>query len=132
MNKFTEMIYKKSCSKKFHQDTPLQRRVFSNFAGLLPAKGVDSIKSAFWVDLWIPFWIPILQTSMNFWIYHYFPAGNFMFKVNKRNTAVWWEICSNSTIKTSERCHWCRSGVFINFEHISHLALMFLLLTLSR
>ena len=28
---------------------------------------------------------------------------------------------------------WCRSGVFIvNFEHISHLALVFLMLTLSR
>ena len=37
------------------------------------------------------------------------------------------------TIKTSERRHWCRSGVFIvNFEHISHLVLVFLLLTLSR
>ena len=28
---------------------------------------------------------------------------------------------------------WCRSGVFIvNFEHISHLVLVFLMLTLSR
>ena len=35
------------------------------------------------------------------------------------------------TIKTSERRQW-RSGVFIvNFEHISHLALLFLLLTLN-
>ena len=29
--------------------------------------------------------------------------------------------------------HWCRSGVFIvKFEHISHLVLVFLLLTLRR
>ena len=31
------------------------------------------------------------------------------------------EICSKLIIKTSERRHWRRSGVFIvNFEHISH------------
>ena len=36
-------------------------------------------------------------------------------------------------IKTPERRHWRRSGIFIvNFEHISHLVLVFLLLTLSR
>ena len=34
------------------------------------------------------------------------------------------EICSMLTIKTPERRHWRRSGVFIvNFEHISHLVL---------
>ena len=44
------------------------------------------------------------------------PAGNYIFKVNNRNTSFW-----------------RRSGVFIvNFEHISHLVLVFLLLTLSR
>ena len=38
------------------------------------------------------------------------------------------------TIKIPERCHWRRrSFIFIvNFEHISHLVLVFLLLTLSR
>ena len=37
------------------------------------------------------------------------------------------------TIKTPERRHWRHSGVFIvNFEHISHLVLVFLLLTLSK
>ena len=41
--------------------------------------------------------------------------------------------CSKLTIKTPERRYWRRSGVFIvNFEHISHLVLVFLLLTLSR
>ena len=40
--------------------------------------------------------------------------------------------CSKLTIKTPERSHWRRSGVFIvNFEHILHFVLVFLLLTLS-
>ena len=34
--------------------------------------------------------------------------------------------------KNVKQVKWCRSGVFIdNFEHISHLALVFLLSTLS-
>ena len=53
--------------------------------------------------------------------------------VNNRNTRAWCEICSKLTIKTpdrrQQRCH----GVFVvNFEHISHLVLEFLLLALSR
>ena len=52
-----------------------------------------------------------------------------MFKVNNRAARTRCEICSKLTIKTPER----RSGVFIvNFEHISHRFLVFLLLTLSR
>ena len=40
------------------------------------------------------------------------------------------EICSKLTIKTPERRQWRRSSVFIiNFERISHLFLVFLLLT---
>ena len=61
------------------------------------------------------------------------PAGIFLFKVNNRNTRTRCEICSKLTINTPERRQWRRSGVFIvNFEHISHLVLVFLLLTLSR
>ena len=42
-------------------------------------------------------------------------------------------MCSKLTINTPERRQWRRSGVFmVNFEHISHLVLVFLLLTLSR
>ena len=45
-------------------------------------------------------------------------AGNYMFKVKNRNTRT--------------MCEMRRSGVFIvNFEHISQLFLVFLLLTLS-
>ena len=48
------------------------------------------------------------------------PAGNYVFKVNKRNTRT--------------RCETRRrSGVFIvDFEHILHLVLVILLLHLSR
>ena len=53
-----------------------------------------------------------------------------MLKVNNRSTRSRCEICSKLTIKLPERRR--RSGVFIvNFEHISHLDLAFLLLTLS-
>ena len=56
-----------------------------------------------------------------------------LLKVNNRNTRTRCEICSKLTIKTPERRQWRRFGVFIfNLEHISHLVLMFLLLTLSR
>ena len=46
------------------------------------------------------------------------PGDNNMFKVNSRNTKTKCEIWSKLTI--------------VNFEHISHLVLGFLLLTLSR
>ena len=37
-----------------------------------------------------------------------------MFKVNNGNPRTRCETCSNLTIKTAERRHWRRSGVFIN------------------
>ena len=46
------------------------------------------------------------------------PGGNYTFIVNNRNTRKRCEICSKFTI--------------LNFEHISHLILVFLLLTLNR
>ena len=59
-------------------------------------------------------------------------AGIYLLKVNNRNTRTRCEICSKLTIRTSERHQWRRSGVFIvNFEHISHLVLLLLLLTLN-
>ena len=50
-----------------------------------------------------------------------FPAGNYMFKVDNRNTTTRCEICWKLTIK-----------IPINFQHISHLVLVFPLITLSR
>ena len=52
----------------------------------------------------------------------YYLAGNYMLKVNNRNTRakVWNMFKVNN--KDTKRRHWRRFGVFIvNFEHISHL-----------
>ena len=71
--------------------------------------------------------------SLTFLLWKTSPVRNYMFKLNNRNTRTSCEICSKLTIKTPEQSHWRRSGVFIvNFEHISQLVLVFLLLTLSR
>ena len=60
------------------------------------------------------------------------PAGHYLFKVNNRNTRTKCEICSNLKMKTSELRQWRRFGVFVvNFEHISHLVLVFSFLTLD-
>ena len=60
------------------------------------------------------------------------PVAKSMFKVNNRSTRTRYEICLKLTIKTPEQRHWRGSGVFIvSFDHISHLVLVFLLLTLS-
>ena len=55
------------------------------------------------------------------------PAGVYLLKVNNRNIKIKCEISSKLTIKTPER----RGVVIVNFEHISHLVLVFLLLTLN-
>ena len=57
-----------------------------------------------------------------------------MFKVkNKVNTRTRCEICSKLTIKTLEQRQWHRSDVFnVNFEPISHLVLVFLLLNFEH
>ena len=63
---------------------------------------------------------------------HESPTGNYVFKVNSRNTRTRCEIYSKLKIKIPKPCHWCRSGVFIvNFGHISHIVLEFLLLTMT-
>ena len=59
-------------------------------------------------------------------------VGIYLFKGNHRNTRTRCEICSKLTIKTAEWRHSRHSGVFIvNFQHISHFNLVFLLLTLN-
>ena len=56
----------------------------------------------------------------------------FTWTKSNRNTRTRREIYSKLIITTPERCHWRRSGVFIvNFEHLPHLVLVFLLLTLD-
>ena len=56
----------------------------------------------------------------------------YLLKVNNRNSRRSCKICSKLTMKTPKRHKQRRSGVFIvNFEHIPHLVLVFLLLTLN-
>ena len=59
-------------------------------------------------------------------------ADIYLFKVKNGNKKKC-ERCSKLTIKTPIRRQWRRSGVFIvNFKHISHLFLLFVLFTLSK
>ena len=104
--------------------------VFDHITGLalkgfkLNNKNTDSLKGKF--NLRSSFSNLVMMKLSN-------PAGNYMFKVNNRNVRTRCEICSKLTVKIPERRQWRRSGIFIvNFEHISHLVLVFLLLTLSR
>ena len=46
-------------------------------------------------------------------IRHPISAGNYMFKVNNKNTRIRCEICSKLTIKTPDRRQWRRSEMHI-------------------
>ena len=60
------------------------------------------------------------------------PAFTCLKLIEARSTRTRCEICSKLTMKIPERRQWRRSGIFIvNFEHISHLVLVFLLLILN-
>ena len=66
------------------------------------------------------------------------PTSIHLFKVNNRNAKKMHEMCSKLTIKATmidnnKERQWRRSVVFIiDFEQISHIALVFLLLTLNK
>ena len=60
---------------------------------------------------YLPVYTPNLSPS-----YRIYPADNYMFKVNTRNTRTRCGICSELTIKTPNLRQWRRSGVFmVNF-----------------
>ena len=68
------------------------------------------------------FWSAILKEGIN-------PAGIYLSKVHNKNTRTMFEICSK--LKAPERRRCC--GIFIvNFEQISPVILVFLLLTLNK
>ena len=70
----------------------------------------------------------ILDNNHNTVISKMIPANIYLLKVNNRNTRTRREIYSKLKIKTPDDV-----AVFIvNFEHVSHPFLVFLLLTLSR
>ena len=60
-------------------------------------------------------------------------TANIYFKINNKNTRKKCKICSELTMRTPECRQGRHSGIFIvNFEHISHLFLVFLLLTWKK
>ena len=60
------------------------------------------------------------------------PGITCLSKLNNRNTRKRCEICLKLTTETQKR-QWRRYGIFsVNFEHISHFLLVFLLLTLIK
>ena len=69
-----------------------------------------------------------------------YPGNIYLLKVNNRNTKKKCEICLKLTTKTPEQRPFSgrlrkgrRSDIFVvNFEHILHIFLVFLLLTLSK
>ena len=80
--------------------------------------------------LFCSYFILFLFCSLLF--HHLLPAAIYLLKVNNRNTITRCEIYSKSRKKTVERCHWHLFDIFIvNSEYISHLVLVFLLLTLK-
>ena len=84
----------------------------------------------------------IRKFGMNDFVHSFFHEINFietisakmyLFKVKNRNTRKRCEIYSKLTIKTTEQRYRRRSNAFIvNFEHILHPFLVFLLLTFNR
>ena len=64
------------------------------------------------------------------------PSRHFLVQRQQRRIITMCEICSKLTIKTPERRKWrrwsCPGVSVINFEQISHIALVFLLLTLNK
>ena len=85
---------------------------------------------SFWLQFVESF--PIKKLFPELCLFSPFPVDIYLLKVNNKNTRTRCEICSKLTIKTLERRQWRRSGVFmVNFEHISLLVLVFLLLTLN-
>ena len=72
-------------------------------------------------------WIPsFLQKTITFQLT--FTCSKSTIKKTRKRC----EICSKLTIKTSEPRQWRRSALFVSFQHISHLPLVFLLLTLNK
>ena len=56
----------------------------------------------------------------------------FAFSKTTVETKIRCKVCPKLIIKTSGRRQWLSSAFTLNFEHVSHLFQMFLLLTLNR
>ena len=76
-----------------------------------------------------------VKICSRYWWRHWncLPTNIYLFSFNNEITRKWCEICSKLTIKTPERRHCRHSGVStVNFEHLSHLFLAYLLFTMDR
>ena len=111
----------KICDKSFIKIFRLSSEIFNIFEEFL--NDFSKIGTSF---------LGILHLATKMWNKND-PANIYLFKVSNRNISERCEICSKLTIKTPECWQWRHSGVFIvNFEYISHLFLVFLLLTLNK
>ena len=98
---------------------PLNMKVFSVFS------------IAFQICPWQRYHFRIMKECSKYYS-EVHPAKIYLFKVINRNTRKRYELCLKLTTKTPEIRHWWCSAVFIvNFEHISHLFVVILLLTLQ-
>ena len=71
------------------------------------------------------------SSPLIFFVFFAFPAGIYLLKINSRDRTMC-EICLKLTIKAPGKRHWRHSSIFVvNFEFISLLVLVFLLLTLN-
>ena len=70
----------------------------------------------------------VLDNNHNTAISKMIPANIYLLKVNNGNTRIRREVCSKLKIKTPDDV----TVFIVNFEHVSHPFLVFLLLTLSR
>ena len=99
---------------EFHWEKKVKAKInpfFSNAPFVYPMKTLENRKVSF---------LTATQT------------GNYMFKVNNRNTRASCKICSRLTKKTPKQYQWHCSSVFIvDLKHFSHFVLVFLLLTVN-
>ena len=91
---------------------------------------LDFLFLIFNINFWFCFVFVVEEVVLEFVLTD--PVGIYLLKVNNRNTRARCETCSKVNNKDTRVTCWRRSGVFIvNFKHISHLVLVFLLLTLN-
>ena len=73
------------------------------------------------------------KKSLLKWLINTSQQTNTYSKINNINTKERCGRCSKLTVKTQERRNWYRSVVFIaDFEHISHIFLVLILLPFNR
>ena len=84
-----------------------------------------NFKSVSGISLFKTLFSPFLPGQDKLLIARINPTNNYLLKVNNRNARTTCEICSELKIKTLY-------NFIVNSEHISHLVLVFLSLTLSK